>query len=44
MWHYGDMNNMAFMASIVVNGHGKAIVTQTGMDTRVGKKIGRAHV
>ncbi len=28
---------MAFMASIVVNGHGKAIVTQTGMDTRVGK-------
>lgn len=33
----GDMNNMAFMASIVVNGHGKAIVTQTGMDTRVGK-------
>ncbi|MCI8760456.1 MAG: calcium-translocating P-type ATPase, PMCA-type [Clostridia bacterium] len=33
----GDMNNMAFMASIVVNGHGKAIVTQTGMDTKVGK-------
>lgn len=33
----GDMNNMAFMASIVVNGHGKAIVTETGMDTRVGK-------
>ncbi len=28
---------MAFMASIVVNGHGKAIVTQTGMDTKVGK-------
>lgn len=28
---------MAFMASIVVNGHGKAIVTETGMDTKVGK-------
>lgn len=33
----GDMNNMAFMASIVVNGHGKAIVTDIGMDTKVGK-------
>lgn len=33
----GDMNNMAFMASIVVNGHGKAIVTDTGMATKVGK-------
>jgi Ca2+-transporting ATPase len=33
----GDMNNMAFMASIVVNGHGKAIVTEIGMETRVGK-------
>ncbi len=33
----GDMNNMAFMASIVVNGHGKAIVTETAMDTKVGK-------
>lgn len=31
------MSNMAFMASIVVNGHGKAIVTETGMDTKVGK-------
>ncbi len=28
---------MAFMASIVVNGHGKAIVTDIGMDTKVGK-------
>jgi len=33
----GDMTNMAFMASIVVNGHGKAIVTQTGMNTKVGQ-------
>ena len=28
---------MAFMASIVVNGHGKAVVTETGMNTKVGK-------
>ena len=28
---------MAFMATIVVNGHGKAIVTETGMDTKVRK-------
>ena len=33
----GDMTNMAFMASIVVNGHAKAIVTQTGMNTKVGQ-------
>ena len=33
----GDMKNMAFMTSIVVNGHAKAIVTETGMNTRVGK-------
>ena len=28
---------MVFMATIAVNGHGKAIVTETGMDTKVGK-------
>ncbi len=28
---------MAFMASIVVNGHGRAIVTEIGMDSKVGK-------
>ena len=33
----GDMLNVAFMASIVVNGHGKAIVTETGMNTKVGQ-------
>ena len=33
----GDRINMAFMASIVVNGHGKAIVTETAMDSKVGK-------
>jgi Ca2+-transporting ATPase len=33
----GDMKNMAFMATVVVNGHGRAIVTQTGMNTKVGK-------
>ena len=33
----GDMVNMVFMTSIVVNGHAKAIVTETGMNTRVGK-------
>lgn len=32
----GDMKNMAFMASIVVNGHGKAVVTETAMNTMVG--------
>ena len=33
----GDMVNMAFMATYVVSGRGVAIVTETGMTTRVGK-------
>ena len=33
----GDIKNMGFMASIVVSGHGKAIVTDTGMNTKIGK-------
>ena len=33
----GDMANMAFSTTIVVNGHGEAIVTDTGMNTKVGK-------
>lgn len=33
----GDMNNIAFMTSIIVNGHGKAVITETGMKTKVGK-------
>ena len=33
----GDMKNMAFMASTVVSGRGRAIVTETGMTTKIGK-------
>ena len=33
----GDMVNMAFSTTILVNGHGEAIVTDTGMNTKVGK-------
>lgn len=33
----GDRKNMAFMASTTVNGHGKAVVTEIGMKTEVGK-------
>ena len=33
----GDMLNMAFATTVVVNGHGEAIVTETGMNTKVGK-------
>ena len=33
----GDLKNMAFMTTVVVHGHGKAIVTETGMDTKIGQ-------
>mgnify|MGYP005754888301 FL=1 len=33
----GDRKNMAFMASTTVNGHGRAVVTEIGMKTEVGK-------
>ena len=36
----GDMVNMVFESSIVVNGHGEAIITETGMNTVVGKIAG----
>ena len=33
----GDIVNMVFATTIVVNGHGTGIVTETAMNTRVGK-------
>ncbi len=33
----GDMKNCAFSTTIVVNGHGEGIVTDIGMNTKVGK-------
>ena len=36
----GDMVNMAFASTIIVNGHGEAIVCQTGMNTKVGQIAG----
>lgn len=36
----GDLCNMVFATTIVVNGHGEAIVVENGMNTRVGKIAG----
>ena len=36
----GDMVNMVFASTIVTNGHGEAIVTATGMHTKVGQIAG----
>ena len=36
----GDMTNMVFASTIVVNGHGEMIVTETGMNTKVGQIAG----
>ena len=33
----GDMVNMVFSTTIITSGHGEAIVTNTGMNTKVGK-------
>lgn len=33
----GDMKNLAFMTSIITNGHAKAVVVETGMNTKVGE-------
>ena len=33
----GDCLNMIFATTVIVNGHGEAVVTETGMNTKVGK-------
>ena len=33
----GDIKNMAFMSTVIINGHGKAVVTDIGMSTKVGQ-------
>ena len=36
----GDIVNMVFASTIVVNGHGEVLVTETGMNTKVGQIAG----
>ena len=36
----GDLRNMAFATTIVVNGHAEAVVVETGMNTKVGQIAG----
>ena len=36
----GDMQNLIFATTMIVNGHAEAIVTETGMNTKVGKIAG----
>ena len=36
----GDLKNMAFATTIVVNGHVEAVVVETGMNTKVGQIAG----
>ena len=36
----GDLINMAFATTVVVNGHAEAVVVETGMNTKVGKIAG----
>ena len=36
----GDQSNMIFSGCLVVGGHGKAVVTSTGMNTQIGKIAG----
>ena len=33
----GDCLNMVFATTVIVNGHGEAVVTETGMNTKVGQ-------
>ena len=33
----GDIKNMAYMSTIITSGHGEAVVTEIGMDTKIGE-------